>query len=710
MRKAGIRSLLYTSPSYVPAIKERWRILVPLSQNHPPETREKLVARINGLFGGKIAPESFTLSQAYLFGHVDNPDHRVEVIDGDFLDLRDELFAGSIFRDGSRTGDQAANGSSIGSGQQRRHKSRKDDEPGPVDLAKIKAALETIDSGPYETWLHVGAALYRELGEYGFEIFNAWSAKSPKYQPGECKEKWRDIRDFTEFTAGTIFYLADQADRGWRDRYDEEVRRCWHDRLRDADRASAGSDAAGASGGASSGDADALVLDPGDPMPSARAIVREMFTGEEGRTLHRHRSTFWRYDGSCYRIVTDETIDGEIWRFLDRAKQQTQKGPTRFKPSRNKVGDVRSALAAACLIDDQIEPPAWLTRDGDDVPPAGELFACGNGLLHVPSGKLYPPTPDYFGVAASGVHFDPDAWEPRQWYAYLEQVLGNAEAIAALREWMGYMLTPDTSQQKILLGVGPRRSGKGTLARVLTALLGKLSVAGPTMSQLGDTFGLEPLITKPLAIVSDARIGGRTDKSVIVERLLSISGEDTMTVSRKHVSSWTGRLPTRFMIMTNELPALTEGSGALAGRLVVLVFPRSFYGKEDVGLTEKLLAELPGILNWSIEGYRRLRERGHFVQPRNALEKLDQIEMLAAPVKAFLRDRCEIGPGFEVGIDELFNDWKIWNEDNGSARGSGSKEWFGRNLSSAVPGVVTARRRGDGKRSAVYVGLRLTPH
>ena len=103
--KAGIRCMLYTSPSYVPATKERWRILVPLSQNREPEVREKFVARVNGLFGGKLAPESFVLSQAYLYGSVNNnPDHRVEVIDGDFLDLRDELYAGSIFKDGSRVG------------------------------------------------------------------------------------------------------------------------------------------------------------------------------------------------------------------------------------------------------------------------------------------------------------------------------------------------------------------------------------------------------------------------------------------------------------------------------------------------------------------------------------------------------------------------------------------------------------------------------
>jgi uncharacterized protein DUF5906 len=97
LRTASLRALFYTSPSYVPATKERWRILLPLSQNHPPETRKILVARINGLFGGKLADESFVLSQAYLYGSVnDNPTHRVEVIDGDFIDLRTDLDPGAM--------------------------------------------------------------------------------------------------------------------------------------------------------------------------------------------------------------------------------------------------------------------------------------------------------------------------------------------------------------------------------------------------------------------------------------------------------------------------------------------------------------------------------------------------------------------------------------------------------------------------------------
>ena len=209
MREARIRSLLYTSPSYRPATKERWRILLPLSQNHPPETREKLVAHINGLFGGKIAPESFVLSQAYLFGHVDNPDHRVEVVDGDFLDLRDDLYAGSIFKDGSRVGDGAGNASSNGGDQQQRHKSRsrRRSRAGRPrqDRSRARGYQQRL---LLRDWLRVAGALHHALGEYGFEVFDRWSAKATaKYNADECQGGWRGARTLTEFTAGTIFYL-----------------------------------------------------------------------------------------------------------------------------------------------------------------------------------------------------------------------------------------------------------------------------------------------------------------------------------------------------------------------------------------------------------------------------------------------------------------------------------------------------------------------
>ena len=235
--------------------------------------------------------------------------------------------------------------------------------------------------------------------------------------------------------------------------------------------------------------------------------------------------------------------------------------------------------------------------------------------------------------------------EPKQWLTFLQQIFGDDEqAIGGLQDWFGYTLSPDTSQQKMLMVVGPTRSGKGTIARINTALLGGYeSVATPTLASLQLTFGLEPLIGKTLGVISDARLSGRTDQAVIIERLLSLSGEDGIEVARKFKKAWTGRMPIRFTLLTNELPRLTDSSSALAKRFIMLVLVKSFYGREDQTLTARLLTELPGILNWALIGYQRLRERGYFVQPESGRQAVEQLELLSSPVTAFVTTSARSG-------------------------------------------------------------------
>jgi hypothetical protein len=94
--KTQLKALLYTSPSHTPD-KPRWRILSPTSRPLLPEERTKMLARLNGVFGGVFSGESFTLSQAYYFGSVNgNPAHRCEYYGGDYIDRRDDLDAGAM--------------------------------------------------------------------------------------------------------------------------------------------------------------------------------------------------------------------------------------------------------------------------------------------------------------------------------------------------------------------------------------------------------------------------------------------------------------------------------------------------------------------------------------------------------------------------------------------------------------------------------------
>jgi len=165
------------------------------------------------------------------------------------------------------------------------------------------------------------------------------------------------------------------------------------------------------------------------------------------------------------------------------------------------------------------------------------------------------------------------------------------------------------------------------------------------------------------------------------------------------------KLPTRFMFLSNELPQVRESSGALAGRFLVLRLTRSFFGQEDPDLTTRLLAELPGILLWALEGWRRLRQRGRFVQPASVEEAVLAPEDLSSPVRAFLRDKCELGPGRRVWVDDLYAAWLRWCEDDGRSLLT-SKQTFGRDLLSAAPGVVCRRNSSIGKRFYEGVALR----
>ena len=377
------------------------------------------------------------------------------------------------------------------------------------------------------------------------------------------------------------------------------------------------------------------------------------------------------------------------------------------------VANVNQALVSLSMLPDRTPSPSWIGGEGPF--DAFHTLSCRNMLVHLPSFVAReepwqcPPTPRLFTRNALGYDFDPVAPAPTEWLKFLSGLWPtDPECIATLQEWFGYCLLRDTSQHKVFLLVGPPRSGKGTIARVLRELVGLDNVCAPTLASLGERFGLEPLLDKTLAIIADARLSGRTDTAIVTERILSISGEDAQTVDRKNRTSRTEPLPVRFMILSNELPRLNDASGALVSRMLVLQQSISWRGREDVNLTSRLLAELPGILLWAIEGWRRLRERGHFVVPASSADALSLLNELASPILAFVEEKCILEPGANVPKQELFKAWVEWTEGRGHTSHS-TDAVFGRDLRSAFPTIQASRPREGATRIWMYSGIALRP-
>jgi putative DNA primase/helicase len=442
-----------------------------------------------------------------------------------------------------------------------------------------------------------------------------------------------------------------------------------------------------------------------DPAEEAKAFLDTSVTDGVPK-LRFWRGSFIVWHNRRYRELPHAEARGHLIQSLNT---------TYCRLSRHVTDNVMDQLRAQAMLPGDLEPPAWIGDPPRDWP-ADEVLVAKNALVHLPSllrdeDCAIDPTPRFFSTMALEYDFRSDAPRPDAWLAFLGQLWpDDPQSIGTLQEWVGYCLTGDTRQQKMLLLIGPKRSGKGTIARVLRALIGPANVAGPTLAGIATNFGLWPLIGKSLAIVNDARLSGRSDQAVVVERLLSITGEDALTVDRKFLEPWTGKLPTRLMIISNELPRLSDSSGALVGRMILLRLTDSFFGREDPDLTKKLLAELPGILLWAVEGWRRLRERGRFTQPDSAIELLEDMSDLSSPVGQFIHDCCLTGPEYHVSVADLYRAWQIWCERKGRKQ-AGTEQTFGRDLLAAVSGIGHYRTRNGDQRSRGYQGIGLLqPH
>jgi P4 family phage/plasmid primase-like protien len=449
-------------------------------------------------------------------------------------------------------------------------------------------------------------------------------------------------------------------------------------------------------GPSSPGAGDNDDADKPGPRDLARALLRK-----RTEPLIHLNDEYHSWRGGAYATREDNSVRSEAYNFLESV---------RAKPTGKFVSSILDALVSLVHLDRaDFRPPCW--ANGKPGPDPRELLVCRNGLLHLPTGRLLPHDSDFITFNALDYDYAPEAPEPTKWLAFLKEIwpgADEADCIAALQHWFGYLLAPDTAQQKILVLVGPKRSGKGTIARILTSLLGQHNVCAPRLSQFGEQFGLQPLIGKQVAMVSDMRLSGRADKAAIAEALLTISGEDYVSIPRKNMKDWEGRLRTRFVVMSNEPPTISDPSGALPGRYIVLQMRQSFYGREDTTLTDRLLSERSGILNWAIAGWHALQAAGRLSQPQSSVDTVRQIERGSSEISAFVEDCCEFNGEALESKDDLYQCFVAWTRDEGITH-CPKKEQFAKDLFSAFGDKIreVRPRTPDGKARRKYGGIRI---
>jgi P4 family phage/plasmid primase-like protien len=587
-----------------------------------------------------------------------------QVIDGTIPDTAQDLTAIVPEREIKRTGDAFA------------------DYVPPVDnydLHRVETEiLAKLDpSSGYTDWLSVGFALHHQFqGHFeALELWDRWSygdGSVSNYTPNACDKKWATFKG-SGATLRSLIFKVNQMERQT---------------------------------ALSNGE---IILDAG-VMNHARTFLENNFISEEGYRLVHYAEDFYVHAATHYETIEEATIRSNIYKFLDKCKKAGKKGElTAFNPSPASVSAAVDAVKSLTHLPNHanVRPPIWLEEYRLNKPDASKLISLENGIFHLEDRVLIPHSLGFFTQNSLPFEYDETATCPT-WEGFLQSVWGNdKQSIECLQEMFGYILAGDTKQQKFFNIIGPRRSGKGTINKVLVSLLGQHNTVAPELGELCDTFGLQPWLGKLLASFTDARAPER-NRSAVVSQLLRIVGGDTITVNRKNKEAWNGYLPTRLVIYSNEVLQLTENSNALTGRMLVLKMTKSFYNKEDTELSYKLTKELSGIFNWAMEGLeRRIARGGHFIQPEAGKDYLELMAELGNPIGTFVDEVLIFDPESSTPKDDVFACFKHWASKKNLPYGT--ELAFKRRFLAATQehAIEIGLDRTNGNRIHIYRGIKL---
>ncbi|WP_354089857.1 AAA family ATPase [Brevundimonas faecalis] len=216
LRAANLAGILYTTPSHTPEAP-RWRVLCPTSEALSPDERYALMARVNGALGGILAGESFTRSQSYYFGAVGKGEyHTVGLVEGRPVDMALEIVA--LDKGGGPYVDVEDLLAGIEPIQPVAPVADLDEDDDLEALLfesrvdRINAALAFVPADDRDEWLRIGMAINAASSgsERGFEVWEAWSQGSDKYDAKDQRKKWDSFghRSGKTLGIGSLFDLA----------------------------------------------------------------------------------------------------------------------------------------------------------------------------------------------------------------------------------------------------------------------------------------------------------------------------------------------------------------------------------------------------------------------------------------------------------------------------------------------------------------------
>ena len=289
-----------------------------------------------------------------------------------------------------------------------------------------------------------------------------------------------------------------------------------------------------------------------------------------------------------------------------------------------------------------------------------------NGVLDLRTDEFMEHSPEYRFTNCIQAKYNPFNKGGHTFKRFIKTCMGDNQGKEKhLQEVLGYMLSEFYTAKKVPILIGEPHSGKSTLGRIVSTLIGKEHVASVPLHKLRERFIPAHLSTKKVNICSE--IGDEVLSNI--EIFKAITGNDELVAEFKGKDHFTYKSKIKLMFSGNLMPILKNRdiTSAFFDRLTFINFNYTVPEKDrDHNLEDKLLSEdKEYIIAWAVKGVRRLMNNNFvFSESEESVQYKKRYIIEQNNTIDFVKSKCIIAKGEKAHLKELYSAYIRYCSEN----------------------------------------------